>query len=1019
MRGLKRRAKLVIPAILLVILGSTGPAISAAKAAAGYTPPSCAMAVPTAGAPSVCSWQGIRLQSPGAGGTVAGPDLATACHPTTLAECEDTHVVVPPGLKSSSLYLKVSWQHPVWSAFMYVIDPKGVLHGTGGIGCDTSTVEKGCGNQTTLPYDELVLADPMPGTWTVRVAAVNIHDESYLGQAALTASAPIAYAKKSLAQMTSYLTRGIPVNIVFAGWHPSSSDLSQLSSNLTTELEPSVAEKTSCDGGDAADLPGSGLIQNETCHFTATDSGSSANSAGAVPYFEPLRYLMQPRYLVADDNWTKGLFGAIKGATTFGHTLSSNGVPETTQSAPLKAAYLQAYNAQYGANRGASHLVTDSTKVDEINGMPVEDWVFNSRLSPKYAQSFLDLSTGKTTSGSFIDPDPTAAHDPYWNQNGKLSKPNVDRDPQGVNNGVTFFLLDTFDASYADNFFTPNRYHYWWTADQVKDPDTGESAFIDNGRGWGGRYRFYMLDLGAAPSSYERADWVSASVAADGGSAAFDPPIWDYHHSPMWNGSQPVGPLQAGGNTIGQVMGWEITQGMAFKFVGGYLYRPLPNDVYVFAVDDVVDHYSLPSEGDLYTVDMSKVANNAAALHSLSASMPYVSFLPGPSVNKTLGCAANRAEIVGNPTILGALTSGMVKQVPDPTCSAATSDPFQQAVEDGKANGGAILTTYGGASVYDYAVDQDYIRDYIDHNRPKYAPLYPGAFTVPVVNIMFEKDYNVDLPLLVGGVASSVNNGEGWGQFDNVNDILVPANAVVCSKSAPTAPGCNGIPDTFRHNYGLTYVMEHESSHFLGLNHPHDGANTVGKAADGSWHYYYSMLKWTYDSSASPTTYAGDYGTYEVPDQEKLMAGHAAEYLRQANDSLYNDYFQDGAKGLTGPSAATLADAKRTNADINQASALFKVGDYLHAMYAMRNAALHAQGIVESPVAPHQMTLQQAAHNSQAIFTINPQKAYFTPPTVKAAPVWFAPADGPAHAASVTQPAVLTWAELNGDGVAD
>ena len=25
----------------------------------------------------------------------------------------------------------------------------------------------------------------------------------------------------------------------------------------------------------------------------------------------------------------------------------------------------------------------------------------------------------------------------------------------------------------------------------------------------------------------------------------------------------------------------EVTQGLAFKYVGGYLYRPIPNDVYV------------------------------------------------------------------------------------------------------------------------------------------------------------------------------------------------------------------------------------------------------------------------------------------------------------------------------------------------------------------------------------------------------------------------------------------------------
>jgi hypothetical protein len=512
------------------------------------------------------------------------------------------------------------------------------------------------------------------------------------------------------------------------------------------------------------------------------------------------------------------------------------------------------------------------------------------------------------------------------------------------------------------------------------------------------------MDLGSAPSTYERADWVSATIAPDGGSAAFDPPIWDYRNSPAWNGSQPAGPQQAGGNTLGQVMGWEVTQGLTFKYVGGYLYRPIPNDVYVLATNDIVDHYSLPSAGDLYGVDMTKVADNTKALNALTSAAPYANFLPGPNQVKTLGCAANHAAIVGNPTVVGVITQGLVKEVPDPACTAATSDAFQQAIEDGKGNGGAILLSQGGSSVPIYAVDQDYLRDYIDHNRPQYAPLYAGAFTVPVVNVMFEHEYNVALPLLVGGIAENVNNGDGWGQFDNVNDSLVPKAAIVCAQSSPVAPGCNGIPDTFRHDYGLTYTMQHESAHFLGVNHPHDGANSVGKAADGTWHYYYSMLKWMYDASASPTTYAGTYGTYEIVDQERLMAGHAAEYMKQAQDWLVDAYVQDGAAGRTQPSTRTLSRQRLATADINQASKLFQAGDYLHAMYAMRNAALHAQGVTSKPVAPHRLSLQEAATNTNAVFSIHPQRVFGTITPVTPPPVWFGASTTAAPVASSSAP---------------
>jgi hypothetical protein len=258
--------------------------------------------------------------------------------------------------------------------------------------------------------------------------------------------------------------------------------------------------------------------------------------------------------------------------------------------------------------------------------------------------------------------------------------------------------------------------------------------------------------------------------------------------------------------------------------------------------------------------------------------------------------------------------------------------------------------------------------------------------------------------LIVGGIAENVNGGEGWGQFDNVNDSLVPAAAIDCAQSSSAAPGCNGIPDTFRHDYGLTYTMEHEAAHFLGVNHPHDGAVTVGRAGDGEWHYYYEMLKWLYDASASPTTYAGTYGTYEIVDQERLMAGHTAEYMKQMQDWLTDAYFRDGAAGRTSPSSATQARVTRAVASRNTASKLFQRGDYLHAMYAMRNAALRAKGVNAAPVAPHKMTLAQAAHDKNAIFTIDAQHNYGpAAPTTAFPPLWFAGVESPSRAVSTAR----------------
>jgi hypothetical protein len=72
-------------------------------------------------------------------------------------------------------------------------------------------------------------------------------------------------------------------------------------------------------------------------------------------------------------------------------------------------------------------------------------------------------------------------------------------------------------------------------------------------------------------------------------------------------------------------------------------------------------------------------------------------------------------------------------------------------------------------------------------------------------------------------------------------------------------------------------------------------------------------------------------------------------------------------------------------------------------MYAMRNAALHAKGVIGAAVAPHRMSLADAAGDANAIFTIDPQPAYgagIAKPSTT--PVWFA-----------TQPATTSTASTS------
>jgi hypothetical protein len=991
----------LVAAILVV------PLLSMVSAAA---PRGVALGVPTPDHPATYNWAGDVLQSPDSAGSVATPTTPKSCDASAGA-CDDTTVTVPDGVTPSTLYVRIAWTHPVWKAYLYVTAPDGTLYPNSASAstatqCDEDQFNKGCGNETSLPIDEVTIPSPAAGTWKIRVAAVNIHDESYTGLVSLTNSSRLEYAKEQLKQLTSHLTRSQRINVVFAGWKPTAAELKQLQGNLPDEYVPVTAAKQGADSDDVRDDgAASGLVQHHTAHYTGTDPTNSNMLpkqvfAQWVPYFEPLKFNFDYHFLAADDTYTQDLFAAAKAATTQDHDPGPMPVYATSLSLPknYKTAYLTDYNNKFGAFRGPDHVVTDTSKWDLVDAFKVEDWIQGSRVDQKYSQSFTDLVTNKTSSAAFINPDPNAVRDPQWDGNG--TRPvNVDQNPQGTEQGVTFFLMDTFSPAYAASSFRPDHYHYWGSFDHITDPDTGASDQIDDARGWGGRYRFYFQDLGSAPSFYERENWLRDEVVGQNGSAAFDPPIWQYRNDPTWNGTAPVpadptGTSRAGGSSLGQVMGWDINQGMAFKYIGSYLYRPVPNDYYILATNNWLDHYSQPSAGGFYSVDFNKLYKPEEGLRALTSATPYVTFsssvptAPGLSEAQSLGCADNHHEVsfAGTPLSSVAMRAASA----DPNCT--TPDPRQQAIEQGKNNG---ALGFGN----DLGVDAGALRNFIDHNREKYAPLETGAFTIPVLNIYFEKVYNVAIPLIVGGLAEGTNDGDGWGQIDNLNERTVAKSAIDCSKSAAAAPACTGV-GPFSNARALTYIVQHESAHFLGLHHPHDGNASVEKAqgpapADapftGDWHYYYSMNKWQFDYTASPTTYGHTYGTYEVVDQDRLMYGRTAEYMKQAQDWVADAYFLEGAAGRTTPSEALLARQNSMIADRDQASKLFQAGDYLHAQYAMRNAVQHAKGFFFPAVQPHRMSLEEAAAaaasptdahitDGHQIFAINAQQVYSPDP---------------------------------------
>ena len=1016
--GVLRRV--AIPLAVIVVLMALAPA-AVGLATNAYVAKAHTFAIPGGSNHDIYTWQGIKLQSPDSSGSVATDTSPAACDPTGVATCEDTKLTVP-ALSPATLYVKVAWTHPVWKAYMYVINPGGTKTYGGPLGCDAAAFDKGCGNESSLPMDEVTIPSPAAGVWTVRVAAVNIHDEAYQGFASLVNANPFQYQTQKLRELSRTLTRTQRVNIAFVGWKPDATVLQEMKDNLPDSYVPSSASKQSADGDDSRDGQASGLVQHETSHYTGTDPGNAnviPALANNVPYFQPMNFKFQYHFMQADDTYTKDLFAAMKAATVKDQALLPDGVYATSvQNVPShEQKYLEAYNAKFGATRSAHPATCTAADclVDMVDAFKVEDWIQNTRLDPKYCNSFTDLTSRATTGAQFINPDPTAVRDPYWDGNG--TRPvNVDVQPQGVSQDITFFYIDTYFSQFADQYFNLSRYHTLASFGHITDPDNGGGDQIDNARGWGGRFRFYFQDLGAAPSFYERENWLREEVNANSGSSAFDPPIWQYRNDPTWNGTTPPGPqdspdLRAAGSSMGKVLGWDVNQGFAFKYIGSYLYRPIPSDVYVLATNNWIDFYSQPAQGGFYKINFNKVYQAALGLKALNSASPYATFtdslpeLPNLSKPNSLGCANNHhtLDVSGAFPVKGT-TPGIQ------ACGAGVPEnPIQHAIEAGKDHGALNTVAPGtGTSIPDAGVSAGDLRNFIDHNRQTYAPLKNGVFTVPVINVYFEKLYNVALPLIVGGLAEGTNDGEGWGQIDNLNERSVTKAAIDCGSSTPGAPAClpNGGP--FSNARAMTYIVQHEAAHFQGLHHPHDGTASVEKAStfdgppgspfSGPWHYYYTMNKWQYDLTASPTTYGHTYGIYEVVDQDRLMYGHVSEYIKQAQDWIADGYFNEAANGATTASPALQQREAAMKSDRDYSAKLFQAGDYLHSQYAMRNAMLHAKGFFFPAVAPHRLSVTETAaaaafplcsgskdvgcstadqiSNGNFIFTINPQPVY-------------------------------------------
>src|SRR6185436_4953809 len=143
-----------------------------------------------------------------------------------------------------------------------------------------------------------------------------------------------------------------------------------------------------------------------------------------------------------------------------------------------------------GGFRGADKLVLPNEPVRFVDGEKTEDWLAAN------AKAFLGFDHAGVGKGP------------------------------GANPGYTVYVLNTWDSAAAERHLKPRHAYHVWRV-QRNDPDTGAFDGIDWARIWGGRYRFMMLDLGAAPNPYEAETWGNRNRSVYG-SANYDPPLWEY-----------------------------------------------------------------------------------------------------------------------------------------------------------------------------------------------------------------------------------------------------------------------------------------------------------------------------------------------------------------------------------------------------------------------------------------------------------------------------------------------------------
>jgi hypothetical protein len=960
-------------------------AVASIDAASAADPNTSTLTAPAGGSgTSSVMWSGSTT---GTGQYIGGVPCTDAfCQPHTLV------FDVPSNYWSNhegSVKIDLTWGDSTYDLDLEVDDASG------------ATIAESTAGDTSSEHVDLGKLEP--GTYTVQTRSALAPPGTAWAATATLTSTEVSGAMvfpESRESLLDELVQEYPLRVIFVGRKPTAAEIAELKASIPDTYKPTVSTKSPSPG--ELDPEGvSGLLNWNKAHYLA----------GENPYFLGIKFKYKLQILTASDEYAKALFQVAKD-----HTAGNQSYQDQTMTAQQVK-----YDAGFGKYRvlakggDPAYAVTDSSKQDLVDAYAVEDWMFDSRTDSKWACAFTD-EAGNCVSAGAIQDTRNSYHDPYYDKFGL----DIDKMPQGVNKGSSYFFFDTFSPAFAKDYFRPNAYHVWGTdkvingaiipkavedggSGRITDPDAGSWRGVDFARTWGGRYRFHFFDLGAAPNTYEDATWVNYGAVMSSDYPQGDPPVWQYDADPLWkqggDSCQDAAGTHYTGNTPCRMMprlGRDVAYGLFFRSTAGYLYRPIPRgDTNWLAANNWTDFYSRPqwvkdaSTGvsvpttapwygawwsdlhKLYKVDhVGQTTPHDDTLRWLSAATPYARWvgrigetipLYDPTTNQptgeTLDVAPKYADLPA-PDHHAYADGGSVAVAPEPL---ATGEHVKVKYGDkevdltGLSNAVEKAKAYGLAGLgNDMSVNTDVFRDYVDAHREGIADRVFGVNTMPSMDMVFEKTYTWGLPAIAGGVSIDDGHNEAWGVVNNVNDRFkwCGSNYPVYNpqtdqapKPVSTAP-CHPKQET---GTGFSYTMEHEAAHSLGLSHPHDGSYGVdrcpaGHPNAGKWECYWTGLGWVMDISAAPTTYAMDYRPYEVEDQDNLQRGHIAEYLISAQDTLRAKLTDEAAAGGSTPSADYQARYAEYTSWKTKAVSLFKVGDYLHAEYAARNAAIAAKG---------------------------------------------------------------------------